>query len=192
VGLLVRYLILQTGQLLRREREVPVSNLALEIGYPDWGFLCFYSVRPRGCRDSTLNLAMNASTSILYNSLFLNHPIIRRSVVWSTDSQFVLSRKWTFYVSMGCDYVCVELRPRTGPISIPQMIYDWICSTGGMILPGEIRRSPNRSFPSVTMSTTVRGPPRERIRASAQTIICTRVCFYLLKLSYHETRNPLL
>jgi hypothetical protein len=48
------------------------------------------------------------------------------------------SIKWTpFLVAMGWDYVSVELRPPTDPLSIPQMIHEWIWSSGGTILTRE-------------------------------------------------------
>jgi hypothetical protein len=38
------------------------------------------------CRDSILNQATTASFYILSNSLFSNHPTIRRGVIWCIDS----------------------------------------------------------------------------------------------------------
>jgi hypothetical protein len=43
--------------------------------------------------------------------------------------------------------VPVELRPLTGPLSIPQMIHEWIWSSGGMILTGENRRTLRNPVP---------------------------------------------
>jgi hypothetical protein len=41
----------------------------------------------------------------------------------------------------------------TGPLSIPHMIYEWIWSSGGMILIRENRRTRRKSYPSATLST---------------------------------------
>jgi hypothetical protein len=47
----------------------------------------------------------------------------------------------TVIVAVVWEFVSVELRPLTGPLSIPQMIHEWIRSSGGMILTGENRRT---------------------------------------------------
>jgi hypothetical protein len=44
--------------------------------------------------------------------------------------------------------------PLLGPLSIPQMIREWIQSNGGVILTGENRRTRRKTCPSATLSTT--------------------------------------
>jgi hypothetical protein len=51
-------------------------------------------------------------------------------------------------------HVSMELRPLTGPLSIPHMIHEWIWGKGGMILTGKNRRSRRKTYPGVTFSTT--------------------------------------
>jgi hypothetical protein len=41
----------------------------------------------------------------------------------------------------------------TAPLSIPQMIHEWIWSSGEMILTGENRRTRRKTCPSATLST---------------------------------------
>jgi hypothetical protein len=41
-----------------------------------------------------------------------------------------------------------------GPLGHPQIIHEWIWSSGGMILTGENRRTRRNSCPSATLSTT--------------------------------------
>jgi hypothetical protein len=43
--------------------------------------------------------------------------------------------------------------PLTGPLSIPQMIYEWIWSSGGTILLGETQRTRRKICPSANLST---------------------------------------
>jgi hypothetical protein len=47
-----------------------------------------------------------------------------------------------------------ETGPLIGPLSIPQMIHEWIWSSGGMILTGENRRTGRKTCPSGTSYTT--------------------------------------
>lgn len=49
-----------------------------------------------------------------------------------------------------------ETMPLTGPFSTLRMIdlYEWICSSGGMILPGESRRTRMNTSPNVTLCKT--------------------------------------
>jgi hypothetical protein len=54
---------------------------------------------------------------------------------------------------MGWDYASVEMGSLTGPLSIPQMIHEWIWSSGGMILTGENRRTWRKTCPSDTFPT---------------------------------------
>jgi hypothetical protein len=55
-------------------------------------------------------------------------------------------------VAIGRDFVSVELRPLTDPLSIPQMIHEWIWSSGGMILTGENRKNGRKTCPNATLS----------------------------------------
>jgi hypothetical protein len=62
--------------------------------------------------------------------------------------------KFTFFIlAVGWDCLC-GTGPLTDPLSIPQMIHEWIWSSGGMILTGENRRTRRKTCPSVTLSTT--------------------------------------
>jgi hypothetical protein len=54
-------------------------------------------------------------------------------------------------MSAGWDYVS-ELRPLTGQLFIPQMIYMRVDSCGGMILTGENWRTQRKTCPSAIMS----------------------------------------
>jgi hypothetical protein len=56
------------------------SNLDEKTGYPDSSFVVFLALSSK-CRDSTSNYGTTASFHILYNSLFPNHPIIRRYTI---------------------------------------------------------------------------------------------------------------
>jgi hypothetical protein len=69
-------------------------------------------------------------------------------------------------VRVGLDCVSVELRLLTGTLSIPQMIHEWIWSSGGMILTGENRRTRRKTCPSATVTNPI-GLPWSRIWASA-------------------------
>jgi hypothetical protein len=69
--------------LLLRIRETSGSNLGSETEYPAWGFLQFSSLYPGECMVSTFT---TASFHILYNSSFINHPVVRRYIVWATAS----------------------------------------------------------------------------------------------------------
>jgi hypothetical protein len=70
-------------------------------------------------------------------------------------------------VTMGWDCLC-GTGPLTGPLSIPQTIYEWIWSSGGIILTGENRRTRRETCPSATLSTTnPTGLNSEQTRASA-------------------------
>jgi hypothetical protein len=57
---------------------------------------------------------------------------------------------YIFIAGMVWDCVSAELRPLTGPSSVPQMTNEWIWSTGWMILTGENRRT----CPDAALSTT--------------------------------------
>jgi hypothetical protein len=57
-------------------------------------------------------------------------------------------------VTMGWDYVSVELLLLMDPLSILQMIHEWIWSVTGMILAGENWRTRIKTCPSDTLSTT--------------------------------------
>jgi hypothetical protein len=70
-----------------------------------------------------------------------------RGMKWQEDGENCI-----YSVTMGWDCVSVELRPLTGPFSIPQMIHEWIWSSGGMILTGENRRTRRKTCPSVTLT----------------------------------------
>jgi hypothetical protein len=59
----------------------------------------------------------------------------------------------TVIVAVGRDYVFVELRPLSDPLSILQTIHEWIWSSGGMILKWENRRLRRKTCPSDTLST---------------------------------------
>jgi hypothetical protein len=59
-----------------------------------------------------------------------------------------------YFCCVGWNNVSVELLPLTGPLFIPQMIHEWIWSSGGMILTGENRRTRRKTCPSATLSTT--------------------------------------
>lgn len=37
-------------------------------------------------------------------------------------------------LTVGCDYLLLELRPLTGPLPIPQVIHEWIWRSGGIML----------------------------------------------------------
>jgi hypothetical protein len=54
-------------------------------------------------------------------------------------------------------YCCYRVKlcfwPLTGPLSVPQMIYEWIWSSGGMILTGENRRNRRKTCHSAALST---------------------------------------
>jgi hypothetical protein len=56
-------------------------------------------------------------------------------------------------MSMGWDYVS-ELRPPMGVLFIPQVIYEYTKSHGGMILTGENERTLRKTCPNATLSTT--------------------------------------
>jgi hypothetical protein len=60
--------------------------------------------------------------------------------------QFLLPLRWGETVS-------VEMRPLTDPLSIPQMIHEWIWSSGGMTLSGENRRTRLKTCPITSLST---------------------------------------
>jgi hypothetical protein len=59
-----------------------------------------------------------------------------------------------FIVAMVWDYVSVELRPLTDPLSKPHTIHEWIWSSSGMILSGENRRTLREICASAILSTT--------------------------------------
>jgi hypothetical protein len=54
-------------------------------------------------------------------------------------------------VTMGWHYVCMELRPLTGPLSIPQIYHELILNSSGMILTGK-NRTQIKICPSTTFS----------------------------------------
>jgi hypothetical protein len=58
------------------------SNLDQDTGYSEWGFRGF----PHSLRADPLNQAANTSFHVLSNSLFVIHTIIRRYIIWATDS----------------------------------------------------------------------------------------------------------
>jgi hypothetical protein len=77
---------------------------------------------------------------------------------------------YVFYYYVGMRLCLYRTGPLTVPLSIPQMIYKWIWSIGGMILTGEHRRTRRKTCPSATLSTTNHTwTAREPIRASAVT-----------------------
>jgi hypothetical protein len=54
-----------------------------------------------------------------------------------------------------CDGVRLYLCGAEPLMSIPQMIYEWIWSSGGMILTGESRSTRRETFPSVTYAEVI-------------------------------------
>jgi hypothetical protein len=56
--------------------------------------------------------------------------------------------------AVGWHYVPIKLQLRMGPLSVPQMIHEWIRSNSGMILKGENRRTQIKTCISATLSTT--------------------------------------
>jgi hypothetical protein len=77
------------GRVLLRSREVPVSNLGPETGYPDGGFSWCTSVRPPNAGIVHLNLATTAFFHILYNS---SSPII---FSFDSISSVLLRLRWS-------------------------------------------------------------------------------------------------
>jgi hypothetical protein len=78
--------------------------------------------------------------------------ILSRSVALKTSR--LKCKRWCSIVTMEWDYVSVELRPLTRPLSTPQMIHEWIWISGGMIFIGENWRTRRKIHPSATLSTT--------------------------------------
>jgi hypothetical protein len=74
--------------------------------------------------------------------------------VYSKEYKFLILLFIGFVVTFATDYVSAELRPLTGPLSIPRMIHEWIWSSGGMILTGEKRRTRRKTCPSAILFTT--------------------------------------
>jgi hypothetical protein len=70
------------------------------------------------------------------------------------DGSLLLTYIVSYIVATGWDYVTVELRPLTGPLSTPQMIQEWIWSSGEMILTEKNRSTGRKTCPSATLSTT--------------------------------------
>jgi hypothetical protein len=68
--------------------------------------------------------------------------------------RFQISTAIIGIIWIGWDYAIMELQPLTSPLSIPQIIYDRIWSSGGMILTGENRRTRRKTCPSTTLFTT--------------------------------------
>jgi hypothetical protein len=58
-----------------------------------------------------------------------------------------------FYSYDGVRLCLLELRLLTGPFFIPQMLHEWIWSSGGIILTGENRRAGSWFCPTFTIST---------------------------------------
>jgi hypothetical protein len=70
---------------------------------------------------------------------WFDHPLtsfITREVL---DTQWIRKLGISFIVVMGWDYVSVELRLLISPMSIPQIIHEWIWSSTGIILTGKIK-----------------------------------------------------
>jgi hypothetical protein len=68
----------------------------------------------------------------------------------------MISLHINFYCCDGVRLCLCGTVPLTDPLSISQMIQEWIWSSGGMILTGENRRTWRKSCPSATLSTTNR------------------------------------
>jgi hypothetical protein len=71
------------------------------------------------------------------------------------------SAPWEPQISQLCCYCRDGIRlcpygtgPLTGPLSIPQLIHQWIWSSGGMILTGENRRTRKKGCRGSTLCTT--------------------------------------
>jgi hypothetical protein len=62
--------------LLLRIREVSVSNLGSETGYPDWGLSWYFSVSPGEFRNSTIQLGYDRFLPNLFQSLILLSPYL--------------------------------------------------------------------------------------------------------------------
>jgi hypothetical protein len=73
-------------------------------------------------------------------------------LIWEVFKDF--QGKLIFIVAKVGDYVFVELRPLTCPLSSPQVIHKWIWSNGGMIWKDKNRRTRRKTCPSPTLSTT--------------------------------------
>jgi hypothetical protein len=58
------------------------------------------------------------------------------------------------FVTIGQDYVSVELRPLTCSFIVSENIYEWICSINGMISIGKNLRTRRKYRPSTALSTT--------------------------------------
>jgi hypothetical protein len=58
----------------------------------------------------------------------------------------------SFFFRWGWDIISVEL---TGPVYVPGVIREWICSSSGVILSGHDRRTRRKTCPVVTLSTVI-------------------------------------
>jgi hypothetical protein len=72
-------------------QEFPGSYLGPEIGWPDWGILCFFSVLLKSW-DSTLNLATTASFYILSSSLSLSFHIVETALLTASLNKSQISK----------------------------------------------------------------------------------------------------
>jgi hypothetical protein len=91
---------------LLRIREVAVSNLSRETGYPDRFHVCFL-ISTSQVLALHLKLATAASFHVFSNSSFTYHPFIRRYIVWPTDKALLTTnstiKKFSeHYCLLGC------------------------------------------------------------------------------------------
>jgi hypothetical protein len=95
----------------------------------------------------------------IYNA---NIPIRRQNtsetLVKRTGHWFTRTMEWkscpmyNVIVTMKWDYASMKLGPVTGPLSILQIIYEWLWICGGMILTGWNRRTRRKTSSSAILS----------------------------------------
>jgi hypothetical protein len=107
--------------------------------------LQLYSSHEWCCKVNCCALYIPIHSTLFYPNQILEydgHPVsyaktLEKGCTWYLDKYSLQTIIVFFTVGMGSYYVFMKLQPLTGPLSIPQMIHEWIWSIGRIILAEE-------------------------------------------------------